>query len=67
MSGKLDLARQRAEYWMNLYPESFYLELQRTGRPGDEDCLHLNVELAEALGCPVVATNDVHFLHAEDF
>lgn len=48
MAGKLDLARQRAEYWMKLYPESYYLELQRTGRPGDEDCLHLNVELAEA-------------------
>lgn len=52
---------------MNLYPESYYLELQRTGRAGDEDCLHMSVELAQSLALPVVATNDVHFLKAEDF
>jgi DNA polymerase-3 subunit alpha len=67
MAGKPELARERARYWMDLYPDSYYLELQRTGRPGDEDCLHLSVELAGALGLPVVATNDVHFLEAEDF
>lgn len=67
LSGKPELAKSRAEYWMNLYPDSFYLELQRTGRPGDEDCLHMNVELAQSLELPVVATNDVHFLEADDF
>ncbi len=67
LAGKTELARERAQYWMNLYPGAFYLELQRTGRAGDEDCLHLSVELAAALNCPVVATNDVHFLTADDF
>jgi DNA polymerase-3 subunit alpha len=67
LAEKADLARERAEYWMSLYPGSFYLELQRTGRPGDEDCLHASVALASDLSCPVVATNDVHFLHADDF
>ncbi|MCG8517026.1 MAG: DNA polymerase III subunit alpha [Pseudomonadales bacterium] len=67
LAGKTDLARERARYWMSLYPEAFYLELQRTGRPGDEDCLHHSVALATELGCPVVATNDVHFLAPEDF
>ncbi|MGB2109138.1 MAG: PHP domain-containing protein, partial [Marinobacter vinifirmus] len=67
LAGKPELARERAEYWMNLYPGSYYLELQRTGRGGDEDCLHMSVELAAELGLPVVATNDVHFLQADDF
>ena len=67
LAEKTELARERAEYWMSLYPGSFYLELQRTGRPGDEDCLHASVALAADLSCPVVATNDVHFLHADDF
>ncbi|MDC0663885.1 DNA polymerase III subunit alpha [Marinobacter sp. SS21] len=67
LAGKTELARERAQYWMDLYPGAFYLELQRTGRSGDEDCLHLSVELAAALSCPVVATNDVHFLTADDF
>ncbi|WP_413231788.1 DNA polymerase III subunit alpha [Marinobacter sp.] len=67
LAGKPELARERADYWMNLYPGGYYLELQRTGRVGDEDCLHLSVELAGELNCPVVATNDVHFLTADDF
>src|SRR5690554_581935 len=67
LADKPELAKARAEYWMKLYPGSYYLELQRTGRPGDEDCLHMSVELAQQLGLPVVATNDVHFLEAEDF
>src|SRR5690554_410620 len=36
LAGKPELARERAEYWMNLYPASYYLELQRTGRAGEE-------------------------------
>ncbi|WP_241264766.1 DNA polymerase III subunit alpha [Marinobacter daepoensis] len=67
LAGKPDLARERAGYWMNLYPGSYYLELQRTGRAGDEDCLHMSVALASELSVPVVATNDVHFLTADDF
>ena len=67
MAGKPELAQERAEYWRKLYPESYYLELQRTGRAGDEDCLHLCLELAAEMGLPVVATNDVHFLEADDF
>ncbi|MFB2764820.1 DNA polymerase III subunit alpha [Marinobacter shengliensis] len=67
LAEKPELARERARYWMELYPNSYYLELQRTERAGDEDCLHLSVELAAELGLPVVATNDVHFLTADDF
>ncbi|MEQ5837619.1 DNA polymerase III subunit alpha [Marinobacter sp. NFXS9] len=67
LAGKADLARERAEYWKRLFPDAYYLELHRTGRQGDEDCLHLSVELADELELPVVATNDVHFLNQEDF
>ncbi|MCA1799229.1 MAG: DNA polymerase III subunit alpha [Xanthomonadaceae bacterium] len=39
----------------------------RTGRPGDEACVHASVALAARRGVPVVATNDVRFLSASDF
>ncbi len=61
------LAVERASYWMKLYPERFYLELHRTGREGDESHLHAAVKLAQELQCPVVATNDVRFLTANEF
>ena len=53
--------------WMSLFPNSFYLELQRTFRPGEEDYLHRAVALAQATDCPVVATNDVAFLYRDEF
>ncbi|WP_297528988.1 DNA polymerase III subunit alpha [Thiohalobacter sp.] len=53
--------------WQRLFPDRFYLELQRTGREGEEDYLHAAVALAAAQGVPVVATNDVRFLRPEEF
>jgi len=67
LGDKAALAVERAEYWMALYPQRFYLELHRTGRDGDERHLHAAVNLAQELNCPVVATNDVRFLAADEF
>ena len=67
LGGKADQARQRAQFWMDLYPGRFYLELHRTGREGDEAHVHAAVALAGELQCPVVATNDVRFLDASEF
>jgi DNA polymerase-3 subunit alpha len=67
LNGKLGMAAERAQFWMALFPDSFYLELQRTSRSGDEECVHLSVQLAQDLNCPVVATNDVQFLVEDDF
>jgi DNA polymerase-3 subunit alpha len=53
--------------WMEVFPERFYLELQRTSRVNDEEHLHLAVALADKLGAPLVATNDVRFLKQDDF
>jgi DNA polymerase-3 subunit alpha len=67
LSGKRELAERSLVAWSRLFPDSFYLELQRTGRPGEEDYIHAAVALAAAHDVPVVATNDVHFLQADDF
>ncbi len=67
LAGKEQIARERAEWFRELAGDRFYLEVQRTARPGDEDCLHATVELADALRIPVVATNDVRFLDSGDF
>jgi DNA polymerase-3 subunit alpha len=67
MSGKTDLAAQRLEYWCTLFPDRYYLEVQRTGRDGDEEHLHAVVALASSHACPVVATNDVRFMEQTQF
>lgn len=53
--------------WLAVFPERFYLEVQRTNRVNDEEHLHAAVELAGRTGVPLVATNDVRFLKRGDF
>lgn len=67
LSDEIDEAEQLAAQWQHYYPERFYIELQRTSREGEDRYLHLAVALADKLALPVVATNDVRFIHSEDF
>ena len=60
-------ARAALESWLELFGDRYYLELQRTGRPGEEDCIAGSLLLAVRHGVPVVATNDVRFIRPEDF
>jgi len=67
VAGRARHARQRLQRWASLFPDRYYIELQRTGRESEEFYIHESVELAAKLDVPVVATNDVRFLTAEDF
>ena len=60
-------AQQALAYWVNLFGDRFYLELQRTSRPNDETCVAQSVTLARTMNIPVVATNDVMFVDESDF
>jgi DNA polymerase-3 subunit alpha len=66
-AGKLADARTLLATAQSLFGGDFYIELTRTGRAGEEECLAGAVRLAAAMSCPVVATNDVRFLRAADF
>ncbi len=66
LSGQADLD-SRLKFWMDLFPDAFYLELVRTGRSDEEAVIHKSIELAQSLGCPVVATNEVMFVREDDF
>jgi len=67
INGNHAAAKAALAHWQILFPESFYLELQRTGRENEEDYLHAAVALAIEMDVPVVATNDVRFLKTTEF
>lgn len=67
LAGRESLAESRLAYWMQLFPDRYYLELQRTGRENEEEYIHQVVALAAATACPVVASNEVCFLKTEEF
>ncbi|ROJ29841.1 DNA polymerase III subunit alpha [Morganella morganii] len=67
LRGNSALVDQALEFWQTHFPDSFYLELIRTGRQDEESYLHAAVQLATEKSLPVVATNDVRFISSEDF
>ncbi|KQV97238.1 DNA polymerase III subunit alpha [Rhizobacter sp. Root1221] len=57
------IARRLAD----LFPQRFYIELQRAGLPAHEPHVRAAVPLAAELGLPVVATHPIQFQTPEDF
>ncbi|WP_297445837.1 DNA polymerase III subunit alpha [Acidiferrobacter sp.] len=62
-----DEAYAAARAWEALFPGRFYVELQRNGRPWQEEYNARAVGLCRRLKIPLVATHDVRFLTPEDF
>ncbi len=67
LAGDTQRAQRALGDWMQRFPGRFYLEVQRTGRHGEDACLQRLLPIATAAAAPVVATNDVRFLGADDF
>ncbi len=68
LGGNVDIAKEHLHDWMQLFPDnSYYVELQRTGREGENQYIHSAVDLATQLNLPLVATNNVCFIDKSDF
>jgi DNA polymerase-3 subunit alpha len=67
LNGREADARRQIEAWRDLFGDRYYLEVQRTGRAGEEDYIDALLPLVAATGVPVVATNDVRFLKRDEF
>ncbi|HET9822503.1 MAG TPA: DNA polymerase III subunit alpha [Burkholderiaceae bacterium] len=67
LAGDAARARELAARLAALFPQRFFVEVQRAGRPHDEAHVRAAVPLAAALGLPVVATHPVQFLEPDDF
>jgi DNA polymerase-3 subunit alpha len=67
LSNNQQMAKEYLRNWLVLFPERFYLELQRTGRVHEEDYIRQALNLSLEFKVPVVATNDVRFIHKNDF
>lgn len=67
LKNKPQQAKELLKFWLELFPDRFYLELQRLGHPQEEEYIAMATALASDNQVPVVASNDVRFLSAEDF
>ncbi|WP_421225945.1 DNA polymerase III subunit alpha [Aeromonas jandaei] len=67
LKGNRQMTEQCVAFYQTHFPDAYYLELLRTGRSDEEVYLHMAVAIATEFELPVVATNEVVFLNADDF
>ena len=60
-------AKREAERLAKIFPDSFYIELQRAGRSSDNSLVEESLKLAIDTKLPVVATHPIQFYEKEDF
>src|SRR5438105_4845646 len=60
-------AAKAAAVWAKLFPDRYYLEVQRAGHSDDDALSASTVAIAAELKLPVVATHPVEFLSRDEF
>ncbi len=63
----IELAESCLQQWLDVFGDRYFLELQRTGRAHEEAYITQAVAWSRSLQVPLVATNDVRFIDADDF
>ncbi|MBP5661571.1 MAG: DNA polymerase III subunit alpha, partial [Clostridia bacterium] len=66
LRGRYEEAVAFAKKLAAMFPGRFYIELQDHGIAEQKRILPLLIKLARELDLPMVATNDVHYVHKED-
>ena len=66
-NGNPAAAERCAERWASIFPNHFYIEVQRYGQPNMENHVRQAVALATKLKLPVVATHPIQFQTKEEF
>jgi DNA polymerase III subunit alpha len=59
-------ALEKIQTLKEIFPERFYLEMCRTGVRDWDELNPFLLEASKITGVPVVASNDVHYVHQED-
>ena len=67
LAGDVERAEALAQRLAALFPQRFFIELQRAGLASNERHVRAAVPLAAKLQLPVVATHPVQFLEPDDF
>ncbi len=75
LSGDIEKAEQRLKWWLDIFGEDYYIELQRhkgleqiddTGM-SQEDVNQVLLQFAERHNIKAIATNDVHYVEEDDW
>jgi len=62
LQSNFNAAKECAQFWADLFPNRFYIELQRAGHAQQELYISRALKLAAKLDLPLVATHPVQFI-----
>ncbi len=65
-AGRREQAREAAAWYADVFRDRYYLEVQAHDSEGQLQLNSQVIALADEMGLPLVATNDAHFLRAQD-
>lgn len=60
-------AENEFKWWLNIFQEDYYVEIQRHGIPEQEKVNKVLLKFAKKYGVKVIASNDSHYVDVEDF
>ncbi len=60
-------AKEVIKEYHDIFGDDFYLEVMRHGIPEQDIVNNALIKISAEMNIPLVATNDVHFINAEDF
>jgi DNA polymerase-3 subunit alpha len=66
MEDRWEQAREAVAWHQEVFRDNYYLEVQGHDSQGQDDLNRRIFQLAGEMSVPIVATNDTHFLRAED-
>ena len=62
-----DEGENEFKWWLNVFQEDYYVELQRHGMPEQDKVNKVLVRLAEKYNVSIIASNDSHYVEQSDF
>ncbi|MDR2710115.1 MAG: DNA polymerase III subunit alpha [Burkholderiales bacterium] len=67
LQGDVETAEASARAWAKIFPDRFYLEVQRAGHADDDLLVAACADLARRLDLPMAATHPIQFKTRDDF
>lgn len=65
--GEIEIAKENAQKYSQLFKDRFFIEIQRNGIQEQESVNNQLLEIAKELKLPIVATCDTHYLSKDDY
>ncbi|MCO6462282.1 MAG: DNA polymerase III subunit alpha [Saprospiraceae bacterium] len=66
LEDKIDEAEQELKWWLNIFGEDYYIELQRHKIPDQEKVNQVLLRFAQKYQVKIIASNDAHYVDRED-